>query len=77
LTLLSAKTAGISGHNPTTQAESSTSTWYTFAGHVIPLQSQLIAGLIFGVWVTTIIENGKIGPPEVDSVAVSLFAKSR
>jgi hypothetical protein len=34
LSLLSAKTAGISGHNPTTQAESSTSTWYAFAGHV-------------------------------------------
>jgi hypothetical protein len=34
LSLWSAKTAGISGHNPTTQAESSTSTWYAFAGHV-------------------------------------------
>ena len=34
LSLLSAKTAGISGHNPTTQAELSTSTWYAFAGHV-------------------------------------------
>jgi hypothetical protein len=36
LSLWSAKTAGISGHNPTTQAESSTSTWYAFAGHVNP-----------------------------------------
>src|ERR1700731_1165532 len=34
LSLWSAKTAGIFGHNRTTQAESSTSTWYTFAGHV-------------------------------------------
>ena len=34
MSLLSAKTAGISGHNRTTQAEFSTSTWYTFAGHV-------------------------------------------
>jgi hypothetical protein len=34
LSLRSTKTAGISGHNPTTQAESSTSTWYAFAGHV-------------------------------------------
>ena len=34
MTLLSAKTAGISGHNPTTQAESTTLTWYAFPGHV-------------------------------------------
>ena len=34
MSLLSAKTAGISGHNRITQAESSTSTWYAFAGQV-------------------------------------------
>ena len=34
MSLWSAKTAGISGHNRTTQAKSSTSTWCAFAGHV-------------------------------------------
>src|ERR1700736_1785364 len=34
LSLLSAKTAGISGHNRATQAELSTYDWYAFAGHV-------------------------------------------
>jgi hypothetical protein len=34
LSLLSAKTAGLSGHNWITQAESSTSTWYAFAEQV-------------------------------------------
>ena len=34
MSLWSARTAGISGHNPTTQADLSTSTWYAFAGHV-------------------------------------------
>src|SRR5208337_2900374 len=34
LSLLSAKNAGQTGLNRTTQAVSSTSTWYAFAGHV-------------------------------------------
>jgi intracellular sulfur oxidation DsrE/DsrF family protein len=48
LSLLSAKTAGISGHNPTTQAESSTSTWYAFAGHVIRRRTLPHSGGVFG-----------------------------
>jgi indoleamine 2,3-dioxygenase len=44
LSLWSAKTAGISGHNPTTQAESSTSTWYAFAGHVNNRRTPLMIG---------------------------------
>ena len=34
LSPLSAKNAGQTGLNRTTQAKSSTSTWYAFAGHV-------------------------------------------
>ena len=49
LSLLSAKTAGISGHNPTTQAESSTSTWYAFAGHVSRRRTLPHFGGVFGV----------------------------
>jgi indoleamine 2,3-dioxygenase len=44
LSLWNAKTAGISGHNPTTQAESSTSTWYAFAGHVNNRRTPLMIG---------------------------------
>jgi hypothetical protein len=49
LTLLSAKTAGISGHNPTTQAESSTLTWYAFPGHVIRRRTLPHFGGVFGM----------------------------
>ena len=46
------KTAGISGLNPTTQAESSTSTWYAFAGHVIRRRTLPHFGGVFGVQAT-------------------------
>src|ERR1700736_387030 len=46
LSLLSAKTAGISGHNRATQAELSTYDWYAFAGHVNRPNSLLTTGTL-------------------------------
>jgi hypothetical protein len=44
---LRAKNAGISGLNRTTHAESSTSTWYAFAGQVNMDVARRVDGLVF------------------------------
>ena len=48
MSLLSAKNAGHTGLNRTTQAVSSTSTWYAFAGHVIRRRTLPHFGGVFG-----------------------------
>jgi hypothetical protein len=45
--------AWISGHNPTTQAESSTSTWYAFAGQIIRPRTLPHSGGVFRVQATS------------------------
>src|SRR5271169_3813736 len=56
LSPLSAKNAGQTGLNRITQAVSSTSTWYAFAGHVIRRRTLPHFGRVFGVqatWLST------------------------
>ena len=54
LSLLTAKNAGHTGLNWITQAVSSTSTWYAFAGHVTKRRTLPPFGGVFGVEATAL-----------------------
>jgi hypothetical protein len=56
--------AWISGHNPTTQAESSTSTWYAFAGQIIRPRTLPHSGGVFRVQATSYRYSGEVSRSE-------------